>query len=459
MANQNGVGSTNVVFTFDANSSVTRTGTLTIANQTLTVTQAGATYVTANPIVTLVSSGLYYPFDVAVDGKGNVYIADTYNNAIKKWAVDSGNVTTLMAQLGRPFGVAVDGSGNVYVADTLNSAIKKWTATNSSLTTLTTNELFPEGVTVDGKGNVYFSKNWPPGAINKWSVTNGTVVTLIASNSITPLNSPHGVAVDGVGNVYVADANMEAIVKWTAVNSNVTTLVASSLNYPAGVAVDGMGNVYIADANNNAIRKWNAVNGMVTLVISGLNWPNGVAVDNAGNVYIADTFNNAIKELVHAFVDTTARVVSPVAGSDVLPAVLPTTVNLTGPFAPVSDSPWLTITGNTNGVVSFAFTSNPSGASRKANITLLGQTISVTQAAVMPPSLSAYIHLPTGAFQFAFTNTQSAPFTVLTSTNLSLPMSDWTVLGMPTNTGSGQYLFRDMSATNNGQRFYRVVSP
>ena len=75
-ANQSGTDSTNVIFTFDANSGVTRTGTLTIAGQIVIVTQAGATYVAAGP-TTLVGSGLSYPRGVAVDGAGNVYIADT----------------------------------------------------------------------------------------------------------------------------------------------------------------------------------------------------------------------------------------------------------------------------------------------------------------------------------------------------------------------------------------------
>ena len=139
--------------------------------------------------------------------------------------------------------------------------------------------------------------------------------------------------------------------------------------------------------------------------------------------------------------------------------VLPATANLTGPFAPVSDSDWLTITGSTNGVVSFAFTANTSGTSRTANITLLGQTIPVTQAPVTPPILTGFTILSNGAFQFGFTNNQRASFTVLTTTNLLLPLTNWTVLGTPTNNGSGQYQFTDLTATNGGQRFYRVSSP
>jgi hypothetical protein len=70
-----GTGNGCAVFAFDANLGTTRTGTLTIARQTLTVTQAGATYVAANPVTTLVASGLNAPCGVAVDGAGNVIIA------------------------------------------------------------------------------------------------------------------------------------------------------------------------------------------------------------------------------------------------------------------------------------------------------------------------------------------------------------------------------------------------
>ena len=77
-------------------------------------------------VTTLVGSGLSDPRGVAVDGAGNVYVADTYNNATKKWAAADGTTTTLVGPgLYDPFGVAVDGAGNVYIADTFNNAIKE----------------------------------------------------------------------------------------------------------------------------------------------------------------------------------------------------------------------------------------------------------------------------------------------------------------------------------------------
>jgi len=306
-------------------------------------------------------------------------------------------------------------------------------------------------------GNVYIADTYNS-AIKQWIAASNTVTTLVASG----LSLPFGVAVDGAGNVYIADTLNNTIEEWTVANNTVTALVATGLSQPRGVAVDGSGNVYIADQANNAIKKWMAANNTVTtLVTSGLNYPWGVAVDGSDNVYIADYGNNAIKEQPHAFVDPTAKAETATAGSDALPVVLPATANLTGPFASASDSDWLTITGSTNGVVSFAFTANLFATSRTANISLLGQTIPVTQSAapVTPPNLTGLTILGNGAFQFGFTNNQEASFTVLTTTNLTLPLTNWTVLGTLTNNGSGQYQFTDLTATNGGQRFYRVSSP
>ena len=456
--NQSGAGSTNVIFSFDTNSGPTRTGTLTIAGQTLTVTQAGSTYVAAGgTVIALVSSGLDFPVGVAVDGAGNVYIAGTGNNAIKEWTVANNTVTTLVSSgLNRLQGVAVDSADNVYIADSENDAIKEWTASNNAVTTLVSSGLNrPQGVAVDGAGNIYIADTFDS-AVKEWTATNSNVITLVSSG----LDFPMGVAVDITGNVYVADTGSSAIKEWTAADNTVTTLVSTGLSYLSGVAVDGSGNVYIADADNSVIEKWTAAsNTLTTLVSSGLNGPSGVAVDGSGNVYIADTDNNAIKERPYAFVDPTARLESANAGKDAL-LVLPTTANLLAPFTPTSDQSWLAITGITNGVVSFSFTYNPV-SSRAAHITLLGQSIPVTQAGagVTPPTLTGVQMLANGVFQFAFTNTPGATFTVVSTTNLSLPLSNWTVVGNPVEAPPGMYQFTSQPTTNDSQIFYSVLSP
>ncbi len=466
--NQSGAGSTNIVFTFDDNTGATRTGTLTVAGLTLSVTQAGATYVPAQPLTTLVYSGLNAPQGVAVDSAGNVYIADTGNFAVEKWTLANNTLSTLVSSASAPFtfeppaptGVAVDSLGNVYIADTNYASIDKWSPSNNTVTILTDTQIanvsfIPYGVAVDGAGNLYIADtNYE--AIEEWTPSNGAVTTLISSG----LYNPFGVAVDLAGNLYIADTFNQVIEEWTPANQALSTLTAS-VSSPSGVAVDKGGNVYIADYANQALYEWTAANGNLTALSSGAYIPYAVAVDGARNVYFADTNNDVIEELPYAFVDPTSKSESGTAGSDVLPAVLPPTANLLAPFAPTSDQSWLTIGGITNGVVSFSFTAN-TDSSRTANITLLGQTISVTQGAAItatPPALTGVKTLGKGILQFGFTNDPSATFTVLSATNLSLPFSNWTVVGTASNTSSDVFQFTSQPTTNDPARFYRVRSP
>ena len=311
-SNQSGTGSTNLIFSYDANPGATRSGTLTIAGQTLTVTQAGSTYVAAGPLTTLLPE---MPFP-----------ADTVG----------------------PFAAAVDGAGNVYT-------------------------LFSD---------YYLGGDcW----IDEWKLTNNSLAQIgVAGFSEFPnlINSGAGniLAADGAGNIYIADFGNNAIKERIAANGSVTTLVSSGLSYPNGVAVDGSGNVYINDIANYAVKEWTAASNTVSTLVSMSGVPpDGVAVDGTGSVYIGGGPNLTLSELPYVFVDPTARSEGAAAGNDSLPVVLPATANLLAPFAPTSDQSWLTITGITNGVVSFSFTAN-AGSVRTAFITLLGQSILVTQA-------------------------------------------------------------------------------
>ena len=137
-ANQAGTGSTNLVFTYDANTGGTRTNTLTIGTQTLTVIQAGTTYVAAGSLTTLFTSGLNSPYSVKVDAVGNVYVADTFNGAVKEWTVVNNTVATLVSGLNYPNDIALDSGANVYIADTSNGAVKKYNAGTKTVSTLET---------------------------------------------------------------------------------------------------------------------------------------------------------------------------------------------------------------------------------------------------------------------------------------------------------------------------------
>ena len=290
-----------------------------------------------------------YPTAVASDRAGNVYVADGYT--IRKIS-PAGMVTTLAgkqleagfadgqgtaARFNRPMGVAVDGADNVYVADTYNDTIRKISPTGM-VTTLagspgvegTADGLgsaarfyFPDSVAVDSLGNVYVADG-ASHTIRK--INPAGLVTTLAGNAGEPgsengpvnaarFNFPSGVAVDGAANVYVADSGNHTIRKISP-EGMVTTLAGSPgiegaadgpgsgarFKSPRGVAADTNGVVYVADSNNSTIRKINLA-GMVTTLAGSpeesghengngsaarFYYPSSVAVDGAGNVYVPD---------------------------------------------------------------------------------------------------------------------------------------------------------------------------
>ena len=205
----------------------------------------------------------YYPSGIAVDAAGNLYVADTYNDTIRRAAPVGTNwvVTTIAGTAGRrgsddgtnqnaqfflPDGIAVDGSGNLYVADGGNNTIRKMTpvGTNWVVSTIACSILL--------------------GA----NLTDGT-------NTDAQFNSPATIALDASGNLYVADTGNNAIRLVAPIGTNwVVTTLAGGYNGPDGTSGtnDGTG----PDAQFNS--------------------PYGIAVDAAGNLYVADTGNSTIRE-------------------------------------------------------------------------------------------------------------------------------------------------------------------
>ncbi len=312
------------------------------------------------------------PYGVAADGGGVVYVADANNHTIRKIVAATGVVTTFAGLAGTngsldgtggaarffsPTGVAVDGSGNVFVADLRNYTIRKissggvvttfagtagsYGSANGTGVAATFNS--PYGVAVDGSGNVYVAEG-ANRIIRK--ITSGGEVTIMAgtagvagsadgTGSAARFDWPHGVAVDGSGNVFVADTLNQTIRKITA-SGVVTTFagdagagsvdgtgVAARLNGPTGLAIDASGNLFIADSDNHTIRK--VTPGGVVTTLAGLagnsggldgtggaarfNFPRGLAVDVSGNLYVADTTNSTLRKV------TSSGVVTTIAGS------------------------------------------------------------------------------------------------------------------------------------------------
>ena len=457
LTSTNGNGNTVGTFTFDANPGPTRTATLTFNGQPVAITQAGATYVAA-ATTTLPTPGLGGPNGVAVDGSGNVYFSDSGIGAIEEWVAASNSVRMLVTNgLSVPSGVALDSGGNVYFADRGNSAVKEWLAASNSVRTLVSSGLnSPLAVAVDSSGNVYIADTANQ-AVKEWVAPGGPVRTLVSSSAgFTPL----GVGVDSVGDVFFTPGGIgQGVYVWRA-SSNSVSQAVSSVGGLEGVALDSLGDIYATDYAGGLIQEFNLAGSTITRA-SGLNRPTAVAVNGAGDIFIADSGNGAIKELPRAFVDSTPRFETAPDGSDALPAALTQTVSLTGIFQPTSDQSWLSITGITNGVVSFAFTANNTATNRIAHIDLLGQSVLVTQfAAIMPVTLTGAMTLPDGHFQFSFTNNSpgtNLTFTVLSTTNVTAPLTNWTVVGTASSIAPNLFQFTDPQPASS-QRYYSVLS-
>jgi large repetitive protein len=252
------------------------------------------------------------PSGVAIDGSGNVYVADYGDSAVKKipsGCTSSSCVTVLGGGFRYPQGVAVDASGFVYVADSGNNAVKRMPSdcTQSSCVTTLNDDLdFPTSVAVNARGDLYVTQPGPNDQ-NKAQVVEmppgcGSTGCITALGG--GFQSASGLAVDGSGNVYVADNFARAVKKIPSgcTSSSCVTALGGGFNFPEGVAVDGSGNVYVADTYANAVKQVPpgcVSSSCVTTLGGSFNQPKDVAVDGGGNVYVADTSNNAVKEIMN----------------------------------------------------------------------------------------------------------------------------------------------------------------
>lgn len=254
---------------------------------------------------------LNFPSAVAVDSRGVLYIADTWNHRIRRVDPETGLIDTIAgtgqaryagdngpataAALNEPVALALDRDRLLFVADQSNNRVRQVDLETGIITT------------VAGNGEPGYT---------------GDRTAAVASG----LSGPSGLALDAVGNLYIADTFSGRIRKVDRQTGIIDTVLgdgsefrfesgvnesSKSLSRPYGIAVDAQGSLVITDSDNHLLRKLDCTTGMVSLVAgtgearfdgdgqapecSSLNFPFGVAVDVRGGIYIADTFNHRIR--------------------------------------------------------------------------------------------------------------------------------------------------------------------
>lgn len=326
-------------------------------------TFAGAAGVIGNTDGLSADARFYSPLGVATDSGDTIYVADTYNNTIRK--ISSGGVVSTFAgtaavigsadgpgaaaRFNYPFGIATDNVGNIYVGDASNNLIRKITPAGvvsryagaptvgsfADGPAANARFYFPSGLTTDSAGNVYVADAYNE-AIRKITL-DGTVSTLAGAVGVfgsadgpaatASFNAPSGVVIDSAGNVFVADQNNHTIRKITIIGgvASVSTFAGMAgvigsadgpgtvarFYFPYGLAIDKADNIYVADNDNFTIRKITPAGEVSTLAgtagvrgnTDGIGaaarfyWVHSLVADGSGNIYVVDNGNSTIRKI------------------------------------------------------------------------------------------------------------------------------------------------------------------
>ena len=352
------------------------------------------------------SASLNAPIGATVDASGNLFIADTSNHRIRRVDAVTKVITTVAgdgtagfsgdggpatnANLSAPSGVAVDGAGNLFIADSGNQRVRRVDGSTGVITTVagtgtrgfsgdggpaTTASLnAPIGATVDASGNL-FIVDFSNHRVRRVDGSTGVITTVAGTGAAgfsgdggpatsASLSFPRGVAVDASGNLFIVDQTNHRVRRVDGATGVITTVAgtgtkgfsgdggpatSASLSFPRGVVVDASGNLYIADTDNHRVRRVNGATGVITTVAgtgtngfsgdggpatsASLGFPRGVAVDASGNLFIADTSNHRIRR-----VDAATSVITTVVGGGIGEGVPATSASLNSPLGVAVDA-------------------------------------------------------------------------------------------------------------------------
>jgi sugar lactone lactonase YvrE len=267
---------------------------------------------------TVNSLQLKYPEAVAVDGAGDLYIADYNNDRVVEVPAGNGTAKAIDPSVNGktlfgPSGVALDGAGDLFILDAGNERVVE-VAIDGTLTAITpqvnsTGLDGPQGIALDGAGDLYIADQYNNRVVELPS-GGGTAVAIDPTAGGIPVEYPTAVAVDGAGNLFIADYHNSRVVKVPPGNGTPSSISPSpdseALDGASGVAVDAAGDLYISDFFNGRVVEVPA-NGSAAVaiepVLNGselLGLPEGLAVDAVGDLFIASSYYWLVAEVQHS---------------------------------------------------------------------------------------------------------------------------------------------------------------
>ncbi|MGD0942448.1 MAG: choice-of-anchor D domain-containing protein, partial [Terracidiphilus sp.] len=345
-----------VEVTFTPKAPGLRTGALVVTDESGNVLGTNYLYgtgvapqATFNPgttsVISLGSTTVLNPGQVAFDGSGNMYVTEQYTGTttprVLKIPAGGGSYTdiTPSVSIRGPYGIVLDGAGNYYISDSWGGIVAVNAAGQASslnISGLTPNLSAPQGLAMDAQGNLYIADMGNTRVVKVAIQNAGTtsvtgIGTVVSTGGYTfSEGGITGVAVDSLGDLYITDLGNNAVVMVTpsGTASPLSIPGSATLNGPRGVSVDGFGNVYITNQSSGQIVEQTSAG--VTTVLStaglsgGLNNPFNTAVDSSGKVYICDASNDRLVE-----VDPTTPYAVPFANTNVGSTSGPQTFTLT----------------------------------------------------------------------------------------------------------------------------------
>ena len=417
------------------------------------------------------SAQLYFPRSVVVDGSGNLYIADSANHRIRKVS-PSGIITTIAgtgswgysgdggqatsARLNYPYSVTIDALGNLYIADTGNECVRKVSPSGIIATVAGVNGYsdysgdggqatsahlnVPAGIAVDGSGNLYIADR-DNNRIRR--VSSSGIITTVAGTGVYGFSDDTGPSIN------------------------------AQLSNPYGVTVDGSGSLFIADMYNHRIRKVSP-SGIITTVAgtgsagySGdggpavnaqINLPSATALDSSGNLYIIDYGNHRIRFVRTAAVPVLSIVTTSPLPQGTLGASYSQTLGATGGTSPYT---WTVVSGALPGGLTLAsggtISGTPSAAGVYSFTVQVRDSASATVSSVFsltigntPPVSMPVISV--GGIVNGASNAAGQPVTAgslvsIYGTNLAADMAQSASIPLPTSLNNVSVTFNNIPAS------------